>query len=77
MEMPLIAADGEIQNTENLSSFAEFTQWDEAQELSLQAALDISSFVNLVHPLTNLKSRITLEKVWDRLNGVSVSIIIL
>lgn len=75
VEMPLLAAEGGIQMTEGLGEYAEFVQWEEAQEKSIKAALEISPFVNQVFPITRLKSQMTLDKVWDKIEAVSADFV--
>lgn len=74
VEMPLLAADGEIQMTEDLGEYAEFVQWEEAQEKSIKAALEISPFVNHVFPITNLKTQRALDKIWEKIEAVSTDL---
>ena len=69
METPLIGLDGE-ETKGDLATSSETLRWNEAQEKSVRAALQYSSYVNLVHPLQNLKFRPKLNAIWDNLNAV-------
>ncbi|KAH8119258.1 hypothetical protein DFH11DRAFT_1686181 [Phellopilus nigrolimitatus] len=69
IETPLLNAEGDLRLGDDPEKPLEFALWDEAQAVSVQAALQYSGFVNLVHPLTNLKKKLTLEKAWDRINA--------
>ncbi|KAI5123681.1 hypothetical protein M0805_001709 [Coniferiporia weirii] len=69
METPLLNAEGSLQFADYPDEYVEFASWDDAQGVSIQAALQYSSFVNLVHPLTNIKNKTTLVKTWDRVNA--------
>lgn len=73
METPLLDGKGELQLGESPDKVPEFAQWEKVQEMSIKAALQYSSFVNLVHPLENLQNEITLNKTWEKLNAVSLS----
>lgn len=70
METPLLNTEGIIEAVERPEDVPEFAQWEKAQEFSIKAALQYSSFVNLVYPLENLQSETTLKKAWDKLNAV-------
>ena len=71
METPLLTAEGILQTVDVPEDFSEFGQWDAAQAVSINAALQYSSFVNLVYPLENLLTEATFNKAWDKLNAVS------
>ncbi|EJD03112.1 uncharacterized protein FOMMEDRAFT_156484 [Fomitiporia mediterranea MF3/22] len=69
METPLLSQDPSFKFDGDSTTFNEFVRWKEAQPISVKAALDYSSFVNMVFPLSNLKNKATLNKLWDRLNA--------
>lgn len=77
METPLLNAEGDLRLGDDPEKPLEFALWDEAQAVSVHAALQYSGFVNLVHPLTNLKDKSTLEKAWDRINAVRARLLLL
>ena len=76
METPLLDAEGVIQAQENPEEVPEFAQWERAQEISIKAALQYSSFVNLVFPLENLQNELTLSKAWDKLNAARTFLVL-
>ena len=72
METPLLNEKGQLQLNDSPEKVPEFNQWERVQEISIKAALQYSSFVNLVYPLENLQNANTLNKTWEKLNAVSL-----
>lgn len=70
VEAPLLAKGFDFSLEDDSVIFNEYALWDEAQPISIRAAIQYSGFVNLVNPLTNLKSQPTLDKTWERVNAV-------
>lgn len=71
VEAPLLVQGFDPGSEDTSVIFNEYALWDEAQPISIRAAIQYSGFVNLVNPLTNLKSQPTLDKTWERINAVS------
>ncbi|KAL5523887.1 hypothetical protein ACEPAG_8060 [Sanghuangporus baumii] len=69
MESPLINRDAEGGSERNFSLSSECTRWNEAQEKSVRSAAQYFNFVNLVHPLENLKVKAKLDAIWEQLDS--------
>lgn len=48
----------------------QFEQWEEAQIFSATISKDVSSYLDFVYPLTNLKNKGVLKKLWKAINNV-------
>ena len=69
-ETPLLNSEGVVEVDPSLTKVGEFLAWEEAQSMSIAAAMQISSYVNLVNPLQNLTNATLLGKIWDHVNTV-------
>ncbi|KAL5507170.1 hypothetical protein ACEPAH_6626 [Sanghuangporus vaninii] len=69
METPLISRTADEETEGNFSLSIECARWSEAQEKSVRSAMQYSNFVNLVHPLENLKVKEKLDAIWEQLNS--------
>ncbi|KAL5528321.1 hypothetical protein ACEPAF_7457 [Sanghuangporus sanghuang] len=69
METPLISRMADEETEGNFSLSNECARWSEAQEKSVRSAMQYSNFVNLIHPLENLKVKEKLDAIWKQLTS--------
>lgn len=71
LETPLLTADGDVWKRAIPIPPMEFKQWEDAQIPSINATQQIAQFKDLVFPLSNLRNKATLAKIWERIDAVS------
>ena len=73
METPLLVPEGRAWQEEmaGREEPMEMSSWLEAQNLSLQACQMLTKLEGQLSPITNLKDKNVLKKIWVELNSVS------
>lgn len=74
LETPLLTPEGVVWKRAVPIPPMEFKQWEDAQTPSINATQRVNEFKDLAFPLSRLRNKVDLPKIWARINSVSARI---